>query len=187
MKNAIRKIIREQIEKLFESFEMKNDNKSYTPTDKVAKTAQAALSAISVAQEKGVQLNSIDGAVNQGSGRIKAKQLSQKTPQSFAEMKRLKSFFESNSSKIEEERKNIGIIQQRKGTVDEMSKSNTLLVWNLHGGDAGKEWVTSTLSSTHEQGNKTKERLRKAGGAYKNNGMGVFKTQYDPSQQRIHR
>jgi hypothetical protein len=118
---------------------------------------------------------------------MKAKQLSQKTKQSFAEMKRLKSFFEPNLTKVEEERKRIGIIQQRRGTIYEMIKSNILLVWNLHGGDACKKWVTYKLSDTHEQGNNKKERLRHVGGAYKNNGMGVFRTQYDPSQQRINK
>jgi hypothetical protein len=187
MKNALRKIIREQINLLFESFEMKNNNKNYMPTTEVAETAQTALEAITVALQKGIKLASLDTTGNQGSGRMKAKQLSQKTKQSFAEMKRLKSFFESNLTKVEEERKRIGIIQQRRGTIYEMIKSNILLVWNLHGGDACKKWVTSKLSDTHEQGNKKKERLRHVGGAYKNNGMGVFRTQYDPSQQRINK
>lgn len=187
MKNAIRKIIREQIDLLFESFDMDNSNKNYTPTEEVAKIAQNALSAIDIAKQNGVNLTSLDGTGNEGSGRVKAKALSTRTKQSFSEMNRLKSFFESNTAKVEEERKRLGIIQQRRGAADEMTKSNILLVWNLHGGDAGKKWVTSKLSDTHEQGNKKKERLRQAGGAYKNNGMGVFRTQYDPSQQRINK
>jgi len=184
---TLRKLIREQIALLFESFEMRNDGKNYVPTDNVAKIAQTALKAINIAQKKGIKVSSVDESGNQGSGRRKAQQLSQKTKQSFAEMKRLKAFFESNSIKVEEERKKLGIIQQRRGTIDEMIKSNLLLVWNLHGGDAGKKWVDSKLLDTHEQGNRKKNRLRQAGGAYKNNGMGVFRTQYDPSQQRIHR
>jgi len=187
MKSFLRKIIKEQINLLFESFEMNNNKRSYVPTNEVSKTAQTALGAINIAKQKGIQLSSIDETGNQGSGKLKARQLSQKQKQSFVEMKRLKSFFESNASKVEEERKKIGIIQQRRGTVDEMVKSNMLLVWNLHGGDACKKWVTSKLSDAHEQGNKKKDRLRQSGGAYKNNGMGVFRTQYDPSQQRIHR
>jgi hypothetical protein len=187
MHNVLRKIIREQINLLFESFEMKNDNKNYTPTGEVARIAQIALEAINVAKQKGIELTSLDETGNQGSGRLKAKQLSQKSKQSFVEMKRLKSFFESNSMKVEEERKKLGIIQQRRGTIDEMIKSNILLVWNLHGGDPCKKWVTSKLADTHKQGVQKKDRLRQAGGAYKNNGMGVFQTQFDPSQQRIHR
>lgn len=184
---ALRKLIREQIDLLFESFEMQNERKTYVPTDNVAKTARTALGAINIAKQKGIQVGSVDESGNQGSGRRKAQQLSQKTKQSFIEMKRLKAFFEANSAKVEEERKNVGIIQQRRGTVDEMTKSNLLLVWNLHGGDECKKWVESKLSDTHEQGNRKKNRLRQAGGAYKNNGMGVFRTQYDPSQQRINR
>lgn len=187
MKTSLRIIIREQINLLFEAFEMKNDGKSYIPTTQVARVAQEALNAIEQAKQNGIQATSIDNAGNQGGGRIKAQQLAQRKKQSFAEMKRLKSFFSSNSEKVNSERKRLGIIQQRIGTVDEMIKSNILLVWNLHGGDQCKKWVESKLSDTHSQGVQKKENLRIAGGAYSNNGMGVFKTQYDPSQQRIHR
>lgn len=183
MKETLRKIIREQIDLLFESFEMQNERKEYVPTTEVAKTAQIALEAI----KSGINPTSLDETGNQGSGKLKAQKLSQRTKQSFVEMKRLKSFFESNAAKVEEERKKLGIIQQRRGTIDEMRKSNILLVWNLHGGDVGKKWVDSQLSDTHTQGMHKKDRLRQAGGAYKNNGMGVFRTQHDPSQQRIHR
>lgn len=184
MESIVRKIIKEQINLLFESFEMDNDKKTYVPNDKVAKTAQIALQVMNRTRQNA---KSLDETGNEGSGKLKAKQLSQKTSQSFAEMKRLKSFFESNSLNVEEERKKIGIIQQRRGTVDEIIKSNILLVWNLHGGDAGKDWVTTELEKTHKQGNNKKSILRKSGGAYNNNGMGVFKIKYDPSQQRIHR
>lgn len=189
MKNVLRKIIREQINLLFESYEMKNDGKSYTPPQKVAEIAQLALGAIGAAQQNGIQPTSIDAGGNQGSGRIKARGLSQKKPQSFSEMKRLKAFFESNDAKVEEERKKIGIIQQRRGTAEEMKRSNLLLVWNLHGGDACKKWVTDKLNSSHEDELKTKERLRFAGGHDKNDnkGFGSLNYLYDPSQQRIHR
>ena len=187
MRDILRKIIREQIEVFFESFEMKNEKESYVPTNEVAKIAQTALEAIEIAKQNGIQPSSLDRTGDEGSGRVKARQLSQKEKQGFVEMKRLKAFFEKNWPKVEVERKKLGIIQQRRGTISEMSKSNILLVWNLHGGDACKEWIDLKLSDTHHQGIKTKERLRKVGGAYKNNGMGVFRTQYDPSQQRIHR
>lgn len=189
MKNVLRKIIREQIDLLLESYEMNNDGKSYVPPQKVAETAQIALNAISRAQQNGIQPTSIDAGGNQGSGRMKAKKLAQKVSQSFSEMKRLKAFFEANATKVEDERKNVGIIQQRRGTVDEMIKSNLLLVWNLHGGDAGKKWVTDKLSNSHDEELKTKERLRFAGGQGKgdNKGFGSLNYLHDPSQQRIHR
>lgn len=185
--NVVRKIIREQIDLLFEAFEMRNNNKSYVPTNEVSKTAAAALQAVEMAGQNGIKPSSLDGQNNQGNGMIKAKQLSAKEKQDFMEMKKLKSFFDTNSQKVESERKAIGIIQQRRGTASEMVKSNILLVWNLHGGDACKKWVTSKLSDTHDQGTKRKERLRTLGGAYQNNGMGIFQTQFDPSQQRIKR
>jgi hypothetical protein len=188
MQNIIRKIIREQINLLFETFDMKsNSNKMFTPNTQVAEIAKKALETIQFAQKKGIQLSSLDENGNEGSGRLKAQELSKRVPQNFAKMNRLKAFFQANSAKVEEERKNLGIIQQRRGTPDEMTKSKILLVWNLHGGDVGKKWVESQLSNIHKQGLKKKERLRKIGGAYKNNGIGVFKTQFDPSQQRINR
>lgn len=187
MERAIRKLIQEQLKKLFESFDMDNEGKSYVPTTEVSKVAQIALQALNKISQNGARVSSLDDTGNEGSGKLKAKQLASKKSQSFAEMKRLKSFFDSNAAKVDAERKNIGIIQQRHSTIDEMTKSNILLVWNLHGGDVCKKWVDSKLSNAHEQGNKKKERLRKAGGADKNNGMGVFKTQFDPSQQRIKR
>ena len=191
MQNIIRNIIRKEIDLLFEAFEMNNKNKTYTPTTDVSKTSQIALESIFKAQQNGVKVASIDEQQNQGSGRNKAKQLSQRNPQSFMEMKKLKSFFETNSSKVEEERRNLGIIQQRRGTLDEMIKSNTLLVWNLHGGDAGKKWVNSQLSNTHEQGVDKKKRMRIAGGDSpihsQNKGLGSLNHIFDPRQQRINR
>lgn len=187
MEKFIRKIIREQIEKIFESIEMSNEKKNYTPTDAVSNVASNAISALEALGRRGQFVQSIDGSKNEGSGSIKAKQLSQKKQQSFIEMKRLKSFFEKNFKKVEEERKNLGIVQQKRGTEEEMLKSNIIMVWNLHGGDACKKWVDEKLSDTHKQGNKTKERLRKLGGANKNNGMGVFNFNYDPSQKRINK
>jgi len=185
--DAIRKIIQEEVSLIFEAFDMQNQKKSYVPTDAVAKIAGTALQAIEIAKKNGITPSSIDLKGNQGNGRQKAQQLAKKTSQSFAEMKRLKAFFDANLKKVEDERRSIGVIQQRKGTTDEMVKSNILLVWNLHGGDVCKKWVDLKLSDTHEQGNKKKERLRAVGGADTNNGMGVFKTIYDPSQQRINR
>lgn len=182
---VLRNIIREQINAFFETFGMDNDKKTYVPPTNVSKVASTALSVLNKIQQSGGGVSSINGEENQGSGKIKANSLSQKTPQKFSEMNRLKAFFTSNLKNVEEERSKHGIIQQRKGTEHEMMKSNTILVWNLHGGDECKKWVETQLSDTHKQGNKKKERLRKAGGAHQNNGMGVFKTQYDPSQQRI--
>ncbi|MFA5068144.1 MAG: hypothetical protein WC466_08975 [Candidatus Izemoplasmatales bacterium] len=185
--DVIRNIIRKQINLFFESFDSDNDKKTYVPPNDVAQIAKLALDSAIIAEKNGIKVKSLDEKGNQGSGRTKAKKLSEKTPQNFSEMKRLKAFFDSNAKTVEGERKKHGIIQARRGTSHEMSLSVVLLIWNLHGGDVCKNWVDSQLSDTHNQSIKKKERLRSAGGAYKNNGMGVFKTQYDPSQQRIHR
>ena len=103
MKDIIRNIIRKEIEVLFEAFEMRNEGKKFTPPQNVSQIASEALKAINMAKNNNVTPVSLDEKNNQGSGRLKAKSLSARTPQNFSEMKRLKAFFESNSSKVEEE------------------------------------------------------------------------------------
>ena len=152
----------------------------FTPNDKIARTAAIALSVLEKFSNKSVGDNK-----NEGSGKQKAISLSKKEAQSFPQMKRLKAYFENNSEKVVEERRRNGVLPQHFGKEVEMGKSNIILVWNLHGGDEAKRWVESQLSSEHGENLRTKEHIRKAGGAHSNNGMGVFKTQYDPSQQRI--
>lgn len=192
MKNIIRAIIREQIELLFESFEMKNEKKTFVPTDNVAKTAKTALEAIAIAEKNGIKPISSDESGNQGSGRQKAVRLAEKEKQNFSEMKRLKAFFESNAPEVEQERKRLGIIQQRKGTINEMENSSILLVWNLHGGDACKEWVNAKLSDTHEKGLNKKKNYRAAGGNIElgknnpNDGFGALTYNHN-IKHRIHR
>lgn len=185
--NIIRKIIAKEIDFLFETFYMDNDKKSFTPTDSISKIAKNAIGALDNIRNNNRSVSSIDANNNQGSGIIKAKQLANKEKQSFVEMKRLKAFFDSNESLVNKERTNLGIIQKRKGSFEEMVNSNILLVWNLHGGDPCKTWVNEKLQNTHDNAKKEKDVFRKAGGANKNNGMGVFNVNYDPSQKRIHR
>lgn len=183
--NEIRKIIRQEIDILFESFEFKNHNDTFTPPIEVARTAELAKNIYNHLKEKGTKINSIDGNENEGSGKLKADNLSQKTPQNFGEMKRLRAFFENNAEKVNAERQKSPT--RPKGTEEEMMSSHALLVWNLHGGDACKNWVYNKISDKHSENLKTKERLRGSGGAGINKGLGIFKTKHDPTNQRFHR
>jgi len=186
MGNQIRYIIRDAVEKLFESFEFRNED-NFIPTTPVSTIAGLALQAYNIVKSKGWKVSSLDDSGNDGSGKQKAGKLSQKIPQNFNEMKRLKAFFEKTQSKVDAERQKYGITPEQKGTKQEMSKSETLLVWNLHGGDACRDWVNSSMNGEHKENIKTKERVRDVGGAGFNKGMGTMAPPKDPTNTRIHR
>ena len=81
--------------RIFEAFDF-NNNKTFTPNSQVASTAQNALRAI---QQKDLTTN----GGNEGSGKRKAQDLSNKQTLNFDEMKRLRSFFASNSNAVQQE------------------------------------------------------------------------------------
>lgn len=54
------------------------------------------------------------------------------------------------------------------------NKDNKDQNWNLHGGDACRDWVEKELSNFHDESLRTKSNLRKAGGAGNKKGMGIF-------------
>jgi ribosomal protein S18 acetylase RimI-like enzyme len=132
--NEIRAVIRSI---LFERFGF-NNNKTFNVPMDVKSTAQKAISTAGQTSNGG----------NEGSGKRKAQELSQGTPHSHAQMKRLKAFFDANQPGSPE--------------------------WELHGGDAAKRWVDSALSVTHDDNMRTKDNMRKiGGGGYgMNDGMG---------------
>jgi len=187
MKKQIRKIVKKEIEKIFENFEFVNDDEKFIPTTPIATTSGLALQVYENVRSKGWEVSSLDESGDDGSGKLKAQKLSQKTPQNFNEMKRLKAFFEKTQNKADVERKKHSIQQNQKGTKQEMSKSEVLLVWNLHGGDVCRDWVNNSMEDKHDSNKKTKERIRKLGGAGNNKGMGVFAPPKDPTNTRIHR
>ena len=133
-------------------------DKTYTPTEQIAQTAKKALARLA---SEGSQ--SIEKGTNEGSGRNKATELSNKTPQSLTQLKKLANFFETNTDV-------------------------NSLEYNLHGGSVCKSWIQSILGSLHKSGLSTKKNLRVAGGAGTNKGMGSLdKTMMDPTKLRIHR
>jgi len=153
--------------RIFEAFDF-NNNKTFTPNSQVASTAQNALRAI---QQKDLTAN----GGNEGSGKRKAQDLSNKQTLNFDEMKRLRSFFASNSNAVQQE--------QQAGKT--METSGLLQTWGLHGGDEGRKWVESELDRLNQNNNRTKQNLQKSGGAGEGKGMGIFG---DPmnSSERTH-
>lgn len=115
-----------------------NNNKNYNVPMDVKSAAQKAIAAGGQTANGG----------NEGSGKRKAQELANGTPQSHAQMKRLKAFFDANQPGSPE--------------------------WGLHGGDAAKRWVDSALNSTHNDNMRTKENMRRLGGGGHgmNDGMG---------------
>ena len=149
-----------------------NYNKNFTPTDAVAQKAKQALS----------QINTNDftsSGTNEGSGKQKAQELAEKKSQSIDQMKKMANFFSKNAA-------NIVRIKQQGSQAD--GDKGLMQSWDLHGGEAGNQWVKNELKRFHDENLRTKGNLRKAGGAGTNKGMGVFDTSImDTTKQRIHR
>lgn len=146
-----------------------NNNKDFVPSSEVASVAAKALQAVSA--------NDLtpDGG-NDGTGKRKAQELSNRTTQSHAEMKRMKAFFDKYQTAVDKER----------AAGKDGETSGILQMWGLHGGDQGKNWVNAQISSLNDQNNKTKQRLQQAGGAGEGKGMGVFDNPMDNTETRTH-
>jgi len=167
MLNEIRKVIRQV---LSEGVDFDN-NKTFIPLPNVAQRAQEALNNVS-------SNNLTASGTNDGSGLSKAKELASKQTQTFDQMRRMKSYFDTNQETYSSE------IAAGKTIRD----SGTVQAWELHGGDSGKDWVNQEMKSLNQSNLNTKANLRKAGGAGENKGMGIFDTtMMDTTKQRIHR
>ena len=98
---------------------------------------------------------------------------------SHSQLKRYVAFFENNKTKVDIER-SLG---------KEVSNSDILLIWNLHGGDKCMNWSNDELKKTKQSNLKTKENLRLAGtGSKDGEGMGIFQTKnlMNPLNTRVH-
>jgi hypothetical protein len=153
--NEVRRIVREV---LSEAVTFDN-NKTFIPLPNVAQRAQEALNAVS--SNKLTQ-----SGTNAGSGLSKAKELASKQTQSFDQMRRMKSYFETNQESYSAE----------KAAGKTINNSGIIQAWELHGGDSGKDWVNQQMNSLNQSNLNTKKNLRKAGGAGENKGMGTFDT-----------
>lgn len=150
-----------------------NYNKNFKPSDVVAKKASEALAQVS-------QGDSIQKNTNHGSGKEKAIELSEKKTQNVEQMKKIASFFSTNTAAV------VRIKQQ--GGPKTPEEQGIMQAWNLHGGEEGKNWVNTELKKFHDENLRTKKNLRNAGGAGTNKGMGIFSTSImDTTKQRIHK
>lgn len=169
----IKEIILEQLKGLVNEVGEFNYNKSFTPTDAVAKKSKEAL----------LNLNIVDNTkqnTHEGSGKEKALELADKKTQNVSQMKKMATFFSANAAAI------VKIKQQ--GGPKTAQEQGIVQAWDLHGGEAGNQWVKNELKKFHDENLRTKKNLRKAGGAATNKGMGVFDTStMDTTKQRIHR
>ncbi len=132
----IRKLIKEALKF--------DNNKTFTPPHEVVMAAKRALETVSP--------SSMSGGGNRGNGANKARQLSQGEPQTFAQMKRMLSFFET---------------EERKDEKDQAA-------WAMFGGDKTYAWVKRELDRINQSNLRSKKTARTMGGAGKNKGMGTM-------------
>ena len=170
MEEQIRHIVRAEIRALLEGVTFDN-NKTYGVPDNVARAAKKAIEEIE-------RNKLIDKSTSRGSGVQKAKELADKSTQTHSQLQNLKSFFETN-----EEAYNRAKIKG--GTI---KNSSIMQSWELHGGNAAREWVNHKLKITKQSNLNTKKNLRAVGGAATNKGMGIFDTKLmSTNNYRIHR
>lgn len=148
-----------------------NYNKSFTPTDAMARKARETLGQLGTGE--------LNSGTNEGSGRKKAEELVQKKKQNVNQMKKMAAFFSKHAADM---------VRIRQSGPQNDAEKSIMLSWNLHGGEEGSRWVKDELKKFHDENLRTKSNLRKAGGAGTNKGMGVFDTSImDTTKQRIHR
>jgi hypothetical protein len=160
--DQIRKIIRKTV---LESYEF-NSDQTFTPP--VSSSIKNAIALANGARFEGD---------NKGSGKRKAVELSNRTPQSLAQMRKLKNFFDSNES----------VVADLKAAGKTVANEPTILKWELHGGDQIKNWVNKELDSRKDGEMRSKSTARAAGGAGENKGMGSLdKNMMNPNNTRLH-
>lgn len=158
----IRKLIREELENIFEDFEYRYDG-SFLPTEDVVSTSAKALEVVS----RNNLINKENS--NEGSGLSKAKTISNKEPMTHSQVKRMKAFFDNNAQSVSVER----------GQGKTIENSGIIQSWELWGGDAGQRWSESTLNKRNSSNDSSKT-IRGASGIR-------TKTLMDPHNTRIHR
>jgi hypothetical protein len=161
--NEVRKIIRQEIENLFEDFRYRYDG-SFYPNESMIKSCLEALNAV---EENDLTKNV--SKKNEGSGKSKAKIIVNKEPLNHSQLKRMKAFFDNNESEAS--------LEKSKG--ENVYTSGLLQIWNLWGGDAGKSWCNTHISQRNSS-NDTSKTIRGASGIRSKNLM-------NPLNTRIHR
>lgn len=159
MKNSTQ--IRAYIRMLLERFEFDN-NKKFTPPQGVVNSAKSALNIIS-RNDLTASREDSEGK-HEGSGKRKAQELVNKTPQTHEQIKRLSAFFNANRETVMAEKNSGKTIQN----------SPHIQSWELHGGDSGDQWTAQCLSQTKHGNLQTKKHLRFLGGASDKKGLGTM-------------
>jgi hypothetical protein len=161
--NEIRKIVRKELESLFEDFRYRYDGNFY-PTQEVISNCKKALE---VVERNNLASETADS--NEGSGISKARSIIKKEPMSHSQLKRMKAFFDNNQSEVLAE----------KGKMKTIEDSGIIQRWELWGGDVGKSWCERMLNQRHSS-NDTSKTVRGASGIRSKNLM-------NPNNTRIHR
>ncbi len=130
--HVVRNLIREALEF--------NNNKTFIPPHEVMNAAKSAMS---------MKGNAVNGG-NKGNGENKASDLASGNPQTFDQMKRLLSFFETEQ------------------------KNKDSVAWKLHGGDVAYAWVKREIGALNDSNMRSKKVARAMGGAGINKGMGTM-------------
>lgn len=156
-------IIREEIQKFLEDYKFDNSQKTFMPTDLMAKNCQDALNAI--------QSNDLTtSGSNEGSGKSKAKSIINKEPINHSSLKRMKAFFDNNQKEYQSEKsKGLGL-----------NNSGIIQSWNLWGGDAARDFSNSKIGYT-QRDNQSRKDLKTSITAAKTS------TLMDPHNTRIKR
>ena len=132
-RSKILKIIKEEINIFFEDFKFNNDQKTFFPNDDMVRNCRRALKAISSNDL------TADGG-NEGSGKERAHSIINKEPMTHGILKRMKAFFDNNSSKY----------QAELGKGNTLMNSGIIQTWNLWGGDAGKQMANYNIEYTQK-------------------------------------
>ena len=171
-KEFLKEVVLKKINNLINEIGEFNKNKRFTPTDTVSRKAQEAISSSG-------QMSLTASGTNEGSGKQKAQELSEKKSQTLDQMKKMANFFSKNAAAV------VRIKQQGAQTDEE---KGLMQAWGLHGGEEGNKWVKDELKKYHDENLRTKSNLRDAGGAGTNKGMGIFSTNtMSTTNHRIHR
>jgi len=139
-KSEIHKIINEEIQLFLEDFKFNNSQKTFNPTPSMISNCKRGIEAV---KQKDL---TVDGE-NEGSGKEKAMSIIANEPMTHAMLKRMKAFFDNNSSDY----------QAQLGAGKTIKDSGIIQTWNLWGGDAGKEMSNREVDYTQRDNQKRKD------------------------------
>lgn len=136
---------------LLEAFNTSHDTDVYLVPSDVRAVANSAFNS-----SNGGSVNRIDNDPNEGSGEEFVKTLMQQgSSLTFNQMQKLKTYFDKHS--------------------DSLTSENNILAWNLHGGNACRDWVNKEMEKEKKSSQLHRNTIRKAGGAGADDPFSVHK------------